>query len=172
MDQMDDEMKELAQNLEAAAASLKRDYLPALSQLNEDAIVTRYPVEEQVRIYLAVAYTLATALYSLDKLSNEPHARRDTVPPSENLLFTTGGSPCDRRLYHQVEHILRIINELKDLKNKETKGEEVSPAHKKRRREGEDTGKAPSGDDAMFALVERKDLGYGTRVKRILEARK
>lgn len=111
---LDEDIQPLADKLQACMGLIRSDYLPALAQLNEDVVASSYALDEQVRIYLSVAFTLAMSLFSLDKLHNESHKHRPRVESKDNVVMACGGSACDARLMLQIERIMDTIKRVKE----------------------------------------------------------
>jgi hypothetical protein len=67
---VDSEVEPTLQQMARCMAVMRDDLLPALRQLDEDAILSYYSVDEQARLYLSAAFTLALSLYALDKITH------------------------------------------------------------------------------------------------------
>lgn len=118
--ELDDEIQPTVNALSTSMQSLQSSFLPKLSQLDEDAVVSHYDYEAQAKIYLSVAYTLALALFSHDKLHNEKHLNHPRVESTANLSMPCGGSPCDARVLLQIERIKDSIRKLKDIRESQS----------------------------------------------------
>lgn len=118
--ELDDEIAPLVQEMENSMSQLEKEFLPLLSQLDEDVVVSRYDIDAQARLYLSTAFTLAMSLFSLDKLNNEAHLHHPRVEAKDNLLMACGGSACDARLMLQLERITDAIKKLKEISSLKT----------------------------------------------------
>lgn len=118
--ELDDEIEPIVNDLGTSMQSLQRCFLPKLSQIDEDVVVSHYDHEAQAKIYLSVAYTLALALFSYDKLHNEKHLNHPRVESTVNCIMPCGGSPCDARVLLQIERIKDSIRKLKDIRESQS----------------------------------------------------
>lgn len=132
--ELDDEIDPLIKELESCMERVQQNYLPELSQLDEDSVVSHYDPEAQAKIYLSVAYTLALALYSHDKLQNEKHLHHPRVESSPKSVIPSGGSPSDARLLLQIERIKDSIQKLKEIRDSQKLWETPSSSVSLRRK--------------------------------------
>ncbi|KAK7201451.1 hypothetical protein NESM_000207900 [Novymonas esmeraldas] len=130
-------LREMAERL----STVRADLLPALRQLDEEALLSHYCVDEQARLYLSAAFTLALSLYSLDKLVHRQVSHRGAagsrLPGSTAATTTTtttttasssstSGAATDTQLVLKLERIAEYIKKL----------QEIASLEKQRRRAG------------------------------------
>lgn len=121
---VDNEVEPTLQEMAKRMAVLRSDLLPALRQLDEDTILSYYSVEEQARLYLSAAFTLALSLYALDKITHRqvPAGSGGAVAPRLTGAGTrhSGAAPVvpantDTQLVLKIERITEYIKKLQEL---------------------------------------------------------
>lgn len=125
---VDSDIKPLLDSMSEAMQRIRLELLPALKELDEDTLASQYSVDEQARLYISAAFTLALSLYSLDKLTHRlaPPPRGDTrhrggprLDGSSPAATTTDGAPVasstDAQLVLKIERVTKYIKKLKEL---------------------------------------------------------
>lgn len=116
---VDSEIAPTLQEMTKRMAVIRNELLPALQQLDEDAVVSFYSVDEQARLYLSAAFTLALSLYSLDKITHRTApagaagGARLTGAGPRSAAPTT--SSADTQLVLKIERITEYIKKLQEL---------------------------------------------------------
>lgn len=121
---VDNEVEPTLQEMAKRMTVLRSDLLPALRQLDEDTILSYYSVEEQARLYLSAAFTLALSLYALDKITHRqvPAGSGGAVAPRLTGAGTrhSGAAPVvpantDTQLVLKIERVTEYIKKLQEL---------------------------------------------------------
>ncbi|KPA83694.1 hypothetical protein ABB37_01950 [Leptomonas pyrrhocoris] len=123
---VDSEVEPTLQEMARRIAVMRVDLLPALRRLDEDTILSYYSVDEQARLYLSAAFTLALSLYSLDKITHRQIAVGGTAAAAAPRLTGAGtrhrsdapaGPPpnTDTQLVLKIERITEYIKKLQEL---------------------------------------------------------
>lgn len=171
---------------------IQRDLLPRLAALDEDVVESHYSMEEQARLYLSAAFTLAFSLYSLDKLNRRSVS--SNVKLSDMESFNSVAGQMDPQLLLKIERITEYIKKLREITHlskaqmeeeatRQPRGSTDDPEDgncakggKRAREEVADTRPTASaedgkdlGDAAMFGAVTRVPGDAGVLVARLLK---
>ncbi|EPY28392.1 exosome-associated protein 3 [Strigomonas culicis] len=116
---VDPDILPLLGTLEEHLATVRTTLLPAFAALDEDRLLSHYPVEAQARLYLSAAFTLAMSLYALDRLQN-----RQAPPPKGTSHRQAPAAPgeVEPQLALKIERVVDYVRKLKAivLENKPT----------------------------------------------------
>lgn len=119
---VDSEVEPTLQDMAKRMAVMRADLLPALRQLDEDTIVSYYSVDEQARLYLSAAFTLALSLYSLDKITHRQVAAASVTAPRltgagtrNNNNNSEAPASTDTQLVLKIERITEYIKKLQEI---------------------------------------------------------
>lgn len=139
-------VEEMAKRLAVARATL----LPALQHLDEDTLLSFYTIDEQARLYLSAAFTLALSLYALDKITHRQVAGGDKAAPRLTGAGTRGGAAAassgstDTQLVLKIERITEYIKKLQELATLEKQKKIAAAAAAEAGKEGESAVTEPS----------------------------
>ncbi|KPI85615.1 hypothetical protein ABL78_5325 [Leptomonas seymouri] len=158
---VDSEVEPTLREMAKRIAVMRSDLLPALRQLDEDTILSHYSVDEQARLYLSAAFTLALSLYSLDKVTH-----RQAVAGTAAASRLTGAgtrsrnaapaapSTTDTQLVLKIERITEYIKKLQELATLERNRKLGAAAVTV---ETADTDKSESGETRMAGKRRSRD---------------
>ncbi|KAG5511210.1 hypothetical protein JKF63_07152 [Porcisia hertigi] len=131
---VDSEVEPLLKEMSKRLAVVREDLLPALRSLDEDTLLSYYSVDEQARLYLSAAFTLALSLYSLDKITHRQvlaggggcgaAASSVLAASSPSSLITA----ADTQLALKIDRITGYIKKLQELATLERQRKTAAPA--------------------------------------------
>lgn len=164
---LDEEVEPCVSRMVASMNEIQDKFVPQLRLLNDDVISANYEGDDLIRLHLSTAFTLTTALFSLDHLRCERHQHHRAVEGAMCSLIPCEGR-CDARLLSQMEAITTAIEKLKTIsalrREREeansspqgTEGGDTEPSAKRLKPESSE--KAEEEDDAMMALLRRRPV--------------
>lgn len=132
---LDADIEPLVQEMTATMSDIQSKLLPLFDRLDEDMVIANYSPDEQARIYLSAAFTMALSLYSVDKLSHRsapaPTGKRaaagSTASSTTDPTVSTGVNSADAQLVLKIERITDYIKKLRDITQLSQSASRTSP---------------------------------------------